>query len=794
MALNSFLAKFKTDVNPPQETFLALEIFPETIKSAIWLVEKGETQVLKVGTIEEWEEKDEGSFLKSADVAISSASEGIVPEPKGILFGLPEDWVEKDTIITERKHLLRQVCEKLDLKPLGFVVALEAIVQYFKNQQGTPLNAILIRFTETDLLVSLVIMGKIVGTETVGKTEDLVADVKEGLARFSDNSLPPRMILYDGMTDFEEAKQQLLSFDWQKELPFLHFPKIESLSRETSVRAVAIAGGSEVARSLGLEVEESPPVSIPETEAPPAAVSQPAQRSEKIEEKPATVEETAGMETSPEPTAPSASSLGFVKNQDILQVKVTPPEEESPMTEAAQKTVEVKPKPVFVSQAAPEASLFPSEQKTEKLVPPSPVPTKPLMFLSSLGNKLMNFGSGLSHFFLSRRWCLPIPKLFGFFGFAGIIFILLTIAGLAFYWYLPKAEVVIYVTPKILEKELIVVADTKVTSLDINQLVIPATTQTMETEGKLSEATSGKKLVGDKARGKVTILNKTDTTGVFDKGTVLVGPNNLRFELTDEVRVASKSSSLTPDGEKITYGKAEVGIGAADIGPEYNLAAGTELSFKDDGTSRFSAKTDSGLSGGSSREIRAVADEDQKRLLQRLTDQLKGEAKDKLQTQVGQDKTVVEPGMTVETLKKSFDKKVGEEANDLTLNLALRLTALTLSRNDLNTFLLQTLSSSLTSDFLLKTEDIVTEIQEVMVTGDKAKVKLVTKAKLLPKYDVNTIRDNLVGKYPQLVQSYLATLPNFVKADIKISPKLPGKLGTLPRVKDKITIRVETKE
>ena len=202
MAFDTILSKLKTSEKPPSETFFALEVTSETIKSAVWLVEDKQTQVLKVGKVEEWGEQDKESFLKAVDASISSAGEGIVPEPKGILFGLPEDWVIKDDILPQRKELLRQISQKLDLKPLGFVVTVEALVQHFKAQQGTPLNAVLIRLGETDLLVSLVVVGKVKGSELVGRTDDLVADVREGLARFSVDNLPVRLILYNGLTDF----------------------------------------------------------------------------------------------------------------------------------------------------------------------------------------------------------------------------------------------------------------------------------------------------------------------------------------------------------------------------------------------------------------------------------------------------------------------------------------------------------------------------------------------------------------------------------------------------------------
>ena len=746
MAINNWISKLKSQEIQQKETFFALEIEQETVKSAIWSVENKQTQVLKVGTIEDRKERDEESFLKAVDATISSAGEGVVPEPKGILFGLPEDWVEKDSIVSKRKLWLKKLCNKLELKPLGFVVTSEAIIQYFKAQQGTPLNAVLIKIGETDLLVSLVLTGKMETNEVVGKTEDLVADVKEGLARFSVENLPPRMILYDGMLDFEEAKQQLMSFDWQKELPFLHFPKIEALSRDVSVRAVAITGGNEVARSLGLEVVESPKAKVsPE---PPAE-----------KEKKSGI--AAGVET---------ADFGFVKGKDILEG------EPEPLKEKAVPIQPIKVKDRTLPEDLPSSTGLPS-------------------FVGRFKEKVLGIVRLFKGLTARRGW----PSVFrGYKGIAILAVIALaalTIGGFTFYWYVPKAEVVIYVTPKILEKELTIQVSTKADSIDVNKAIIPGREREIEADGSLSASATGRKLVGDKAKGKVTILNKTDGKKTFDKGAILVSPDSLRFELVDEVTVASKSAEITSDGETetITYGKAEVEAAAADIGPEYNLNKGTELSFKNYTSSKYSAKTDEGFSGGTSRDIQAVSEEDQQSLLEKLTDQLKSESRQALEA--GSDnQEVFEEGITARVMEENFDKEIGDEAESLNLNLRLKLSALSFSKNDLNGLLLHTLSESLPDDFQLKTEDIETIVDEVEIEKSGATIKLVAKAKLLPKYDIAELRGNLAGKYPSLVLDYLKTLPNFAKADISLSPRLPGKLSTLPRVKEKIKIKLEIME
>lgn len=308
MKLSNILSGLGNKSQEKLENFLALEINYETVKAAVWAVDGQKVRIVRHGSIEEWEGKD--GLLKASDATITTALEGVTGEPSKMIFGLPFDWVEGDSIKALKKPLLANICEKLGLQPVGFVVSQEALITYLKNQQGTPLSAVLVQLMISEITVSLVSLGKIIQSENVGKSDDLALDIKEGLARIKNiDQLPARIILFDGLTDFEEAKQQIISYDWQSHLPFLHFPKVEALKRDFIMEAIAIAGGSEVAKSLGFAIEEKP--------------------------KPVPVEEEIAVETETAIATEAVNdgaveqnieNFGFVKEQDIAktEIKIAP--------------------------------------------------------------------------------------------------------------------------------------------------------------------------------------------------------------------------------------------------------------------------------------------------------------------------------------------------------------------------------------------------------------------------------------------------------------------------------------
>jgi len=117
----------------------------------------------------------------------------------------------------------------------------------------------------------------------------------------------------------------LLDHPWQspqKHLPFLHFPKVEILPAEFSIRSIALSGGSEVAQSIGL--------------ISPTAESEPE------------------IETAPIPTH-TASDLGFVTDTDIRQTP--PPEPEPTPLVAPPPPAPVKPKFVMPKFVLPKFSF-----------------------------------------------------------------------------------------------------------------------------------------------------------------------------------------------------------------------------------------------------------------------------------------------------------------------------------------------------------------------------------------------------------------------------------------------------
>lgn len=703
MELENLFTKLKPQ-EEAKDYFLALEITPHFVWAAVWQTTEEKPEVIAFGKKENWDCESLASLTSASDASLASALENLPEEPNKVIFGLPETWVSQDKIVAPRLADLKVLCQKLDLQPLGFVATTEAVIQYLKVQEGTPLSAVLAKLDPGEILLTLVQAGKNLGTQAVGRSQNLAEDINEGLARFGQKeSFPSRILLYDtGEVDLEEARQNLLDFEWPASI-FLHFPKVEVLAAKISITAITVAGGEEIAASLGLKKEMA------------------------------------------------AQEFGFVQGEDVMEMKKEP----------VKKTEQVRSKLVLPRLKLPHFKLPRWQLKLPRLK-------------LKLGGK--------------KRLLLLI-------GGALVFLLLAGGTAAALYWSVPKAEVTIFVEAKNLEKEFSAGLDPDLTSVDIEKQQIPAEVVEAEVSARESKETTGEKLIGEKAKGEITIHNFTTASKNFRAGTVVVGPDSFEFGLDADVAVASASASLDPDSwqEVITPGKTTVAISALQVGPEYNLASDSEFEIKGFSPVSYRAKNSKALSGGASRQVRVVSNQDREGLLESLTASLEEKMKEELAQKAPAGKVVLQEGILTTIADREFSQAVGAETDQLSLTMTMKAKTLAYASNDLEELLSQLIAGSIPEGFVLR--ELKTEIKKAEIAKEgKAVMEISLKAGLAPDLDLEQIKNNLVGKYPQVGREYLYSLPSLIKAEVLITPPLPVSLQTFPRRASNINIEIKVKE
>jgi len=371
-----------------------------------------------------------------------------------------------------------------------------------------------------------------------------------------------------------------------------------------------------------------------------------------------------------------------------------------------------------------------------------------------------------------------------------ILFLLgiLVTFGVVFYL-AAKTEVILTLRPKIVEKSLVFRIDDKLSQIDTENKVLPARSISAQVSGSRSAAATGKKTVGEKAKGEVTIYNRTDSVKKFNAGTILIGPGKLEFSLDTEAKVASKSPD--PVSHTDHWGEGKASITALDIGAQYNIAAGSQFSFENLSTSAFSAENQVAFLGGTSRQITVVAKEDQEKLLADLTKELNQKAKTELESKISAEENLALTTLTTEVKVRKFDHEVAEEVSDLTLNLTIENQVLVFKRDDL----LQLALGVLTPEEIGRLEIDKEQSQfEISPTTQSSSLGFVAKLKMVfrPKVDQAAIVEKIKGTSLASAQRYLSQLDSVKTVKIITSPGFFKVLSWLPFKKENIMVSVVT--
>ncbi len=745
MDLKSILSKVGKE---EKKLYWALTIEPGWVQAGIWDITESRAEVIATSSATPWETEEE--LIGACDTALSSAVQHLPEEstePEDTVFGLNSTWVSEGNIKAEYLEKIRRICQKLSLKPVGFVVLPEAVSHLLKSEEGSPLSAVVLGVGRQTLEVSLFRLGNLVGVSQIARSVSIVDDVSEGLTRFvSSEAFPSRFILYNGKEgELEEVKQALINVSWEEagKIKFLHTPKIETISPERKILAVCLAGASEIADVSGVVSKKQEP--IPQ-EAPAEEIE-----NIRIPENKVTPEE-----------------LGFVIGKDISKTQP-----------------QVFPQPADIGRVASAPTAATPALRPAAATPPT-LSGQPKFSLKSLLAKIQ-----IPSFLKNLKFpSIAAPKVPGapgkkvFVWGLGFLAVLL-VAGFAAWWFLPTATVTIYVSPQNLEEKAQVLVSTNASSVDFSQKVLPGKTYETEVSSEKTSSTTGTKTVGEKARGAVNIQNGTSSAINLAAGTTLFASNDLKFTLDSAVTVAAAVSPSSP-------GTATTDVSAFDIGAEYNLAKDESFRVGNYPKSDVDATATADFSGGSSRQISAVSEDDLKTLEEDLTDELLQKADSELSEKVSQDEVFIASASTYEVSERSFSHKVGDEADTLKLSMSIKVTGAAVARQALTDLAKEVLKDKVPSGYVLRDTQITADFELDEETEEGYKLSAFFKANLLPETKTEDIAKSIAGKYPTFAKDYLTSISGFTRAEITINPAfLPSKLKVLPRIAKNINIEIE---
>lgn len=370
-----------------------------------------------------------------------------------------------------------------------------------------------------------------------------------------------------------------------------------------------------------------------------------------------------------------------------------------------------------------------------------------------------------------------------------LIFILIGIIifGFLFYYFYPKATVDLMVKSTPIEENIEITIDTSIDKVGEDSKTIPGEILTIKDEISQEFEATGKKDVGEKATGSVTLSNGAGTVAEIPSGTQLESSDGYIFVTTSAVSVPAATASVDASGNvQKTPGTADVSVEAGKAGDKYNISQG---SFSVANFSTVSAANSSDFSGGSSRQITIVSQDDIDNAQSKLEEELYKKIKD---TFLGQskDKKLTLLADSIEHFDKKFTTDIDAEAEAQKFYATYSVSAKTIAftEEDYRQNIIKALGDKVPADkeLILTSEDEITQGgYNVDYSEGIMKIEGTIKTKLAPKIDYDKLKNDLKGKSILFAQSYLRSNQVFKDAKININPDW---LKSMPRRSENITI------
>ncbi|MBP7768289.1 hypothetical protein KA082_00445 [Candidatus Woesebacteria bacterium] len=667
-----------------------------------------------------------------------------------VVFSLDAAWLHEGDLVASKKPLLHKVCTDLSLRPLGFIIQSEALVQHSVNRNAH-FSAIFMVIAAHEVTINIVSHGTELYAQTVGRSADIVADLREAFARFvkekNEAHLPGKLVCASFSLPEEEVvacQQQLLDASWGSAVPFVQTPTIDIIKPDLATSIIAEQAGESII----------------------APASHAAAHASHTPHSPATHTQELHSELLPTELEPADFGFSAVSTEKLVQGR----QEER----AVEVDTDLLPKSFGIP--IKHAPLSPSTDHDADIPHARAVsPVAGGFFAKLFGKRIDEHG---------RVHYNPLS-----FIVAGLLTGFLALILIAAIWIFAFSTVSIVVQPipKTIAKDISLTLDPSITEGDVAALKIPAKKITVELKGENSGTTTGIKIVGDKATGEVVLYNKTTGQKSFPKGTV-VAQGDLQFVTTAEATVPASTEQETANQKTTTYGEVKVSVAANLIGIEGNIAKDTELTVANFDKSSYSAKAVDTFTGGSSREVRVISKEDRELLLSEVKKKLLADADTQFKAKSGNGSYVL-PSSDLTITKTVYSGEVESPADTLSLKVEATSTALSYEQKELVVIAQDVLKDQVQEGYALTSDSPQILSAPAPASSSKAvTIKANISMKTLPKLDFNSLAGEVKGMDVDKAKEHLLGKKIFSAVEISFTPSFAQSLiHTLPTNTAKIT-------
>ena len=354
-------------------------------------------------------------------------------------------------------------------------------------------------------------------------------------------------------------------------------------------------------------------------------------------------------------------------------------------------------------------------------------------------------------------------------------------------WFAPKATVIITAknTPVTVDSNVQLAVD-GVT--DFKASTIKSIFQEQTADVSVEFSATGKKKVGEKAKGTVRI--KTDATTILMTG--LTVPAGTQIQSSGGSIYLTGADVVFPQGSPSALAGIVVAVTAANVGEEYNGATGS-ASTSANGVTSVAFVTSP--SGGSSREVTVVSDDDLAKATAALGEKKVTDLKSKLESSFSESNVIIKETFQEKRGDPVPSVKINEEATGpVTLKSTVTASMMAVERSEIQKFLKTGIQSEIEG---MKSQKIYSDgssdvkFSQFVNDAEEPKIRLTANGKIGPVIKEDEVKEQSLGKNYGEIQLALEAIDGVEDVDIKFWPFW---VRTVPNNVDRVTVEFKIKD
>jgi hypothetical protein len=330
-------------------------------------------------------------------------------------------------------------------------------------------------------------------------------------------------------------------------------------------------------------------------------------------------------------------------------------------------------------------------------------------------------------------------------------------------------------------------------------LVVQGQILDLEKESSKTVSSTGKKNVGEKAKGNVTIYNLFNYQNPvkLTKGTKITGDGK-NFILQSDVTVPIAKATAAIENNipilKTTPGSVEVAVVAELSGDTYNLSP-TKFSISSYSRDKLYAENKLAFVGGTNKEVKIVTEKDlegaEKALKAETLDLAKKELIEKAEKS---SLKILESQISSEVISQEADKKVDDEADNFVFKMKIKFFAMGFSESDIKKSVTEGVQAKIKADEMIvnpENSEVTYKVVDNAIDDAKMSLEAVFKGKVSNKLSPDVIKESVKNKSLSSAQLYLNSIPDLEVATLNVSPSFWKRT---PFISSRINIKFDYKK